>query len=369
MKSSALVVAVLAVSAFGGGAAHASPGRNAVCNVPSTTYPTIQSAVNATACRTVRVAPGTYAENVSITRPVEVDGAQAGQDARSRRGRESTLTGNFTISANDVTIDGFTINGPAGGGTAALIMQNSNSGETIQNNVINNPGRAASITASRSTFRRNLVKNTPTAEDGFQTNSAPVRDVTIADNVFTGPVPASYNADITFIEGNANLTVAGNRSTAGGTLVAIFKTTGARITGNTVVGDGSSSAVYIGGGNNRISVTGNTISSSGTGVKVANDFGIGLNAGVTITSNTLRNNKNGVNVTAASDTVQVNRNSLTGNTAYGVVTTGSPVNATCNWWGAINGPGAVASGRGDKVSANVTYQPWLRLPGLTVLCR
>ncbi|MBM2620977.1 right-handed parallel beta-helix repeat-containing protein [Actinoplanes sp. LDG1-06] len=361
------------MSAIGGGVSHASPGRNAVCSVPSTAYPTIQSAVNATACRTVKVAPGSFTENVAIARSLTLNGAKAGQDARTRRGSgESALTGTITISANDVTVDGFTVNGPPGGGTAALVMQNGNSGETIQNTVINNPGRAASITTSRTTFRRNLVKNTSTASDGFQANSTPVRDVTIVENVFTGPVPSNYNADITFIEGNANLIVSGNKSTAGGTLVALFKTTGATISGNTVTGNGSSSAIYVGGGNSQVVVSGNTISSSASGVKLANDFGVGTNSAVSITGNTLRNNQYGVNVAAASGTVKINRNNLTGNSQYGVFNnpaSGAAADATCNWWGAITGPGAVAAGRGDKVSSGVTYRPWLRLPGLTVLCR
>jgi hypothetical protein len=49
-------------------------------------------------------------------------------------------------------------------------------------------------------------------------------------------------SDVTFIEGDRNLTVSGNRSTGDGTLVALFKTTGATIAGNTVTGSGCSSA-------------------------------------------------------------------------------------------------------------------------------
>jgi hypothetical protein len=253
-------------------------------------------------------------------------------------------------------------------------MQNRNTGETVQNNIINNPGRAASITTNRTRFLRNVVKNTSTSTDGFQTNSFPVREVTMASNTFSGANPAVYNADVTIIEGNADVTVSDNKSTGDGTLVALFKTNGARITGNTVIGAAASSAVYVGGGNSNVEVSGNTISSARSAVNVANDFNIGTNAGVTITRNTLKGNQYGVKVgaTSATGTVKANGNSLTGNTVAGVFNdpaSGAATNATCNWWGSLTGPGPVGPGRGDKVSTGVTYRPWLLLPGLAVTCR
>jgi hypothetical protein len=367
------------VLAAGGGVSYAAGGHTpaAACNVPSAAYPTIQSAVTAPACTTVKVAPGAFTENVTIARSLTLLGARAGQDARARRGGgESVVNGgthaNFTITADNVTIDGFTLNGPADQGTAALVMQTGNSGETIQHNIINNPGRAASITTSRTTFRMNVVNNTSTAGDGFQSNSTPVRDLTIAANTFSGANSAIYHADITVIEGNANVTVTGNRSNGDGTLIALFKTTGAKITDNTVVGRGDSSAIYLGGANRNVTVSDNTVSAAGTGVKLAKDAG--TNAGVTISKNNLSKNQYGVNVTSqsAADTVKVTGNSIAGNALYGVFNaadSGAATTATCNWWGAITGPGAVASGRGDKVSTNVTYRPWLKLPVLAILCR
>jgi len=61
-------------------------------------------------------------------------------------------------------------------------------------------------------------------------------------------------------------------------------------------------------------------------------------------------------------------NNIEGNTNFGVevhasVTSGMPFDATCNWWGAADGPdGGVGPGSGDKVSANVNYDPWLTEP-------
>jgi hypothetical protein len=329
------------------------------------------------ACTTVNVAAGTYTENVTIGHALTLNGAQAGHDARTPRGAESIINGgalaDITVAANGVTVDGFTLNGPVSQGTAAIVMMGANSGETIRNNVVNNPGRAASFNTSNTTFARNLVNNTATSGDGFQANTTPVQNVTLTDNAFRGATAAVYNADITIIEGNANIVVTENFSNRDGTLVALFKTNGATVTGNVVVGDPGASAIYVGGGDSNVAVSRNAVAGAGTAVNVANDFGVGPNSAVTITQNVLRNNVNGVKVgtTAATvaNTVTAHRNSLTGNSAFGVNNLGSAnVDATCNWWGARNGPGPVGPGSGDKVTTNVTYSPWLTNPSLEGRC-
>jgi hypothetical protein len=197
--------------------------------------------------------------------------------------------------------------------------------------------------------------------------------VTLAENAFRGATAANYNADITIIEGNANVVVTGNASDRDGTLVALFKTNGATVSGNLVLGDPSSSAIYVGGGDSNVTVTGNAVGGAGTGVNVANDFGDGPNSSITITKNILRNNSSGIKVgttaVTTANTVVAHGNSLTGNSAFGVNNlSSSNVDATCNWWGAKNGPGPVATGSGDKVTPNVTYAPWLTSPSLESRC-
>ena len=366
------LVSVLSSMMFSGGKTRAA----GTCSVPSGAHPTIQSAVNDPGCTTINVAAGTYNENVVIPRTLTLNGAQAGIDARGRSGAESIINrgvaANITITADGVTVDGFTLNGPSSSGTAAIVMQTGNTGDTIQNNIVNNPGRAASITTSNTTFSQNAVNNTATASDGFQTNSTPVSNLTISDNSFGGANGAVYNADITVIEGNSNVVVSGNSSSGDGTLIALFKTNGAQITGNTIVGDGASSAIFIGGGDSNVGVSGNQVSSAGSAVRVNNIIG-SPNSSVTITGNILKNNINGVSVAANSvtDTVQAHRNSLTGNTGFGISndpSSGGMVNGTCNWWGAANGPGPIASGSGDKVSTGVVYAPWLVSANLNGPC-
>src|SRR5260221_12269824 len=85
----------------------------------STIYSTIQAAVNAAAAGAViGVDAGTYPEMVTVGKTLTIRGAQAGVDARSNSRKASTgqslITGkagssSFYIAANDVTIDGFTV--------------------------------------------------------------------------------------------------------------------------------------------------------------------------------------------------------------------------------------------------------------------
>lgn len=345
--------------------------HDGICGGHSPCYTTIQAAVNASAPGDIiMVASGTYNENITVHVSLNLKGAQAGNDARTRSGSESSVTGggtNFTINADHVTIDGFTLNGPVS--SAAVVMPGGNTGETIKNNIINNSGTAVSFNTSNTMFLQNVVNNVfATATEGFQENTSPIHDITISNNKFGGANGDIYNADITIIEGNSNVTVSGNNSNGDGTLIALFKTNSAQITGNTVIGDGVSSAIYIGGSNSNVSVSGNTVSSAGSAVNVTNYANsIGPNSSVTITGNNLHNNLRGIRVgptgVASANTVVAHMNSLTGNAEFGLTNQSSfNVDATCNWWGASNGPGPVGPGSGDKVSTGVTFSPWFLSP-------
>jgi hypothetical protein len=77
-----------------------APAARAVnCNVPSVSYGTIQAAINDGSCDTIIVASGTYAENLSITRNVTINGAgsstiiDAGDTGRG-----------ITIDGSDITV-------------------------------------------------------------------------------------------------------------------------------------------------------------------------------------------------------------------------------------------------------------------------
>jgi pectin methylesterase-like acyl-CoA thioesterase len=72
-------------------------------------YQSIQSAVTAASPgNTIKVAPGTYNEDVTVSKPLTILG---GQVLTSGESGPSTVGGFAVSSANDVTINGFTIDG------------------------------------------------------------------------------------------------------------------------------------------------------------------------------------------------------------------------------------------------------------------
>jgi len=69
----------------------------ATCSVPSAPHPTIQAAIDDTGCDPIIVAAGTYAEVLTISRSVAVQGAGSGQ---------SFVQGGVDVSAGAVSLTG-----------------------------------------------------------------------------------------------------------------------------------------------------------------------------------------------------------------------------------------------------------------------
>src|SRR5687767_1883498 len=70
------VAAVMAVMTLAGSPTKAAP---ATCTVPGT-HPTIQAAAADASCTVINVAPGIYNENVLVSNPTTINGAQAGNN-------------------------------------------------------------------------------------------------------------------------------------------------------------------------------------------------------------------------------------------------------------------------------------------------
>jgi parallel beta-helix repeat protein len=99
-------------------------------------YPTIQAAIDA-ACAgvTIHVHPGTYTENVTVSKAVTITstGGPSQTTVQSPSGRRST----FTVTAPGVSLSGFTIKGATDTGRAAVSISGV-SGCVISGNVITN---------------------------------------------------------------------------------------------------------------------------------------------------------------------------------------------------------------------------------------
>ena len=90
-------------------------------------------------------------------------------------------------------------------------------------------------------------------------------------------------------------------------------------------------------------------------------------------NNTIHNNSgNGIGIDGTPSNIYLNYNKIYDNTGYGVYNYSEiTIDATHNWWGHASGPGGEEGrtnpagkiiGKGDEVSINVNWDPWLSQP-------
>jgi SdrD B-like domain/Right handed beta helix region len=329
------------------------------CLTAATACLTIQAAINkSSAGDVVTVAAGTYAEHVTVDHALILNGANAGIAGNGVRGTESVITGDATgalqITADNVTVDGFKVSSASNGLGAGIHVAASQSGAMITNNVItgNQIGIYAN-SAGASTISFNLfdANNEPGSAGGSAIYSEFTDHMTIDHNEIKNH---TTNGPVTFAATGSgvhkNLTFSNNNlhdNTAGSTVFVLAVSTG-MFSGNTIL-PGDNTGIAFKGDDQNVTVTNNAISGGARGVNVS-DGGFGL----------------GDNMNIA-----VNRNSFTGNTQFGVgnsTTSTPPLDATCNWWGAANGPGPVGTGSGDMVTTNVSFVQWLTSSDLSSPC-
>jgi hypothetical protein len=176
----------------------------------------IQRGVNvASSGDTVNVAAGTYVENVSVNKSLSLLGAQNGVDARTRTSvpesiMDETSNGGktaFYVTANDVTIDGFTVQGttnPNQFGFGILLGAGTSGGhvlnDIIQNNIVG-LGLSNANAADQAVIQHNLFKNNnqpgPASGDAIYSDQfvagGAVSNVLIDANTFTGNAGAGID--------------------------------------------------------------------------------------------------------------------------------------------------------------------------------
>ncbi|HZL33789.1 MAG TPA: NPCBM/NEW2 domain-containing protein [Tepidisphaeraceae bacterium] len=365
----------------------------------ATVYSTIQSAVYAAAPgATINVDAGTYPELVKIDRPLTLRGAQAGVDARSNiriaANSESILTGytysdgtrsgGFYINANDVTLDGFTVQGntnATGSCPAGVVIAPKISGTHILDNIIRNNVTGLYLSNYSSTdpaiieHNRFSNNNNPGNNSGRDIYSdggvsgGNLTNVLIDSNAF---VTNSSVAGSQIYEGalalesrtlnsQSNITFSNNVEDGVGKGVLIYNADNLTFTGNTITHtlDQWSGALRFEGGDTHVLISGNTIyDNTGPGVAVDSKALPMANSGFVLKNNNFYNN----------------------NTVYGnklsVVVDGTTYNGTFdarnNWWGDASGPGGDGTGSGATVYGNGLYAhgsggSWSTLPGGNVI--
>ena len=370
-------------------------------------YATIQAAVNAApAGGTVTVDAGTYAEQVTITKSLTVRGAQAGIDARLNDrlngpvSAESVMTGalsgttrtaSFVVSANDVTIDGFTVQGETSqslSSGAGIVISPNRSGTHVVNNIVQNNVAGLFLANASATDPAVIQHNVFRANNNAGVNGGRgiytdqtisggnLTNVTIDANAFInnrgGSGTTGLEAAMAFEAGTtnaqSNIRITNNLMDGNGKAVLFFHTTGVTLTGNEVTYtlDRYSGTFRFEGDNHNVTIRNNTLyDNTGPAVAVDSKGVPGDSSGFVVTGNNFYGNSTGWSGSHLS--VVVNGDQYTG-----------AFDARNNYWGSPTGPGGDGPGTGDwvygkghVVSGNQwyvttggteTFSPWATAP-------
>lgn len=371
LKTLSAFAGVAAVLAISGGTAWAAP-----CTVPGS-HATIQAAVNDVGCDPINVAPGNYPENVVILRSLTLNGAQAGNSYVTRVSGgplESTVSGvttvgssaTITISAADVTVDGFTLknNTNTTGAAHGIMVTGLGSDATILNNIFddirtadtggNGTAQAVYLTAGgpdNVNIQDNEMKN-------VRSNRS-AKGVLIGDNGGANPsqnvqVKGNFIHDITSdTRGAYGVSVANPITGQGGV-------SGLKVSENTIenlTGGGWAHAIGLEGDTPGVTVLNNDVSNITDGTPAPINDAIAVFFEANASFGTAVVNSNNFYVTPAQFGIAVHPALIS---AF----PNSSVNGECNWWNSPSGPTTASnpSGTGAQVSSNVDYAPWLIAP-------
>ena len=358
----------------------------------STVYATIQAAVDASpAGATITVDPGTYPEQVSIYKMLTLQGAQAGIDARSNvraanPANASVLTGqlyadgtrscSFYIAADDVTIDGFTVQDETVQDTsrgAGIAIAPGHSGAHILNTIVQNNVSGLFLANASSTdpavIQHNLFRNNNhNGDDGGRgiysdggISGGNLTNVTIDSNAFyhnVGGWGTTYYESGISLESQtpgsqSNIRITNNQFQENGKAILAWNVNGLLIQGNVITHetDQASGAVRFEGGVSNATITGNTIyDNSGPAMRTDSKTVPADESGFVVNNNNFYHNAYGYGSNAA------------------IMIVAGTYNGTFdlrnNWWGDPSGPGYVA-GTGDSLYTgrnSVVYSPWSTSP-------
>jgi Right handed beta helix region len=307
-------------------------------------FSTIQAAVNAAnPGDTILADAGTYAEQVTINKSIILEGAQHGVDARTRSGAESIVdgTGNggdtpFNVTANNVTIDGFTVQGATNPNVFGfgIVLGAGTSGAHVVNNIIQNNIIGLSLAnatgGNQAVIQHNLFQNNnqagPGSGDAIYTDQfnggGTVSNVLIDSNTFTGQTDAGLDFSSTDSSKPAtNITISNNDFNRNARGMLAFSLTNSSITANTFENSTSSATadIRLFEGVNGLTITGNLLENgAGRAVRINNEgsFPSLSNAtNVTFALNAVEG------YTGPADVVNVDPAGYTG-----------ALNASGNWW-------------------------------------
>ena len=212
---------------------------------PEATFQSIQAAVDAaSAGDTIEVCPGTYLERVSVTKTLKLLGPKHGKDGQKRnlqsKGEAVVASSTpFSLSADDIVLDGFTIEVvlDESGEGAGIFTSELFSGYQILNNV----GDADGVTLlfpgcngqKRSVARRNHFFNRLGIATSDDEPRAVANNLLIEENLFTDSTLLLASGEDTNVVIRKNKLEGSPRSEFG---IGVFNAQGVTIEQNKILG-------------------------------------------------------------------------------------------------------------------------------------
>ncbi len=350
----------------------------------------IQDAIDdADAGNTLEVATGTFSEHLTIGKSIVLKNAASAVPVID--GSKSGTV--VTITANNVTFDGFTVQNSGltvndagillgtitGPGTGVGVT-----GCAIQNNKLTTSVKGIALAfGSANTVKRNTLtgngdwsillagSNGNTLEANIISNNA-------LSGIYLDNQSAFGGSDVSL--GSTGNTITGNTisNIAGGESLNLGENCNSNFVTNNII-DGGSYGIHIWRSNGQ-NVSGNTIrnftiqpgpAKSAVAIRIRNS------QNNTITGNTITSNMKGFEIVANEGETYCTGNEIHGNKIYanGSGLDASPsngnyfVNANNNWWGAPSGPAHLSNpcGTGNSVTDYVTFDPWYFQDGMSTL--
>ena len=369
---------------------------------------------------TPSVVANTTFDNVHFTTNT-LRGLEIGTNANDVTVNNCVFDGNRTgiRSSSTAVVDGLHVTNStfknhtdAGSGIGIYQASDGNPGNMrdvhVDNSIFDNNGFAGIYGEE---MRDMLVENSTFGNEArgfllfdFYTASGTVTGpITFQNNTFTDHKAAALQIQVNANALGAPLTIDGNNFTQNAAVVNAnwaqidvrlntgFTHAAVNITNNDVLFSGTfgggATAIYgikLRGGPDAVAINDNTIDGGGIGNNGGTPATAGLyvvtNVGtygamkaatqITGTGNAFTGFENGIVVYDESGAVygampvgallSINRSDLSDNSASGFRSgPGEDADATCNWWGAADGPGPVGPGSGSNVTTDVDYAPWL----------
>ena len=372
-------------------------------------FSTIQAGITGVSSDgTINVAAGTYAENVTINKSLTLMGAGAAtviQVPGASPGID-ILAGDVTVRDLQVSSSGDSapyLIGAAGTIDASDLPLN---GLTLLNVIITGPGASATFGTAQGFRAEDITDLTMTnvTISGMRNH---------AMDILHSSTVAIDNANVTGVDGSGTFGEGGTFA-PGPEAIRIEDSNGVSVENSTIDGgflginfaynpgtwddsgtqgtissttiDRTWDAVLL-ADKAQATVENNTLRTSNTGVLVGfydtADGETPVSPAVTanISGNTITENARGIRVLdTQSATTNINSNSISGNSEFGVKNFDSDdtLDATNNWWGNASGPlddkGLPGSpnynnplGTGNAVSSYVDYKPWYKDAAMTIL--